>query len=191
MHKISLRPLRSSVEKNPHGVLRYFCFSVPAFLLATQVFGAETIVARIDVPNRFIPQGEVRLVDRGTEIVVQSAIKTRYPGKVFRKISKSEKINWPGNPEMEFYLSALEAAFAEYEKREKGTVLTIDFTAGPGGTRVDISFPPAAVWRSLPLSAVYVQKNQEYILADAFGKEADAVIKKLRILNPMDSSNGK
>jgi hypothetical protein len=160
-------------------------------LLAAPVFGEETILARTDVPNRFIPQGEIRLIDRSTEVVVQSAIKTRYPGKVFSKISKSEKKNWPGNPEMETYLSALEAAFAEYEKREKGTVLAIDFTAGPGGTRVDIRFPPAPVWRSLRLSAAYVQKNQEYILADAFGKKADAVIKKLRNLNPMDESNGK
>ena len=91
---------------------------------------------------------------------------------------------------METYLTALEAAFAEYEKCEKGTVLAIDFTSGPGGTRVDISFPPAPVWRSLPLSAAYVQRNQEYILADAFGKETEGVVQMLRKLNPLEISDG-
>ena len=55
-------------------------------LLAAPVFGAETILAQADVPNRFIPQGEIRLIDRSTEVVVQSAIKTRYPGKVLSRI---------------------------------------------------------------------------------------------------------
>jgi hypothetical protein len=159
---------------------------LPSLLLLALPAFCDSILARAEVPNRIIPQGEVRLVERGAEVVVQSVIETRFPGKVLSKIVKSERKNWPGNPEMETYVTALEEAFAEYGNRTMGTSLAIDFVAGPGGTRVDFSFPPAAVSRSLPLSAAYVQKNQEYILADAFGKQAGAVILTLRKLNPMD-----
>lgn len=162
-----------------------------AVLLAVSAFGEETIVASTDVPNSLIPQGEIRLLDRGEDVVVQSLIQTRFPGKVRGKIVGSERENWPGNPDAESYISALEAAFAEYATRKKGTTLAIDFVAGSNGTRVDFSFPPDAVWRSLPLSDAYVQKNQEYILADAFGSHAETTIQILRQLKAKDVADAE
>ncbi|WP_372806907.1 hypothetical protein [Pontiella sp.] len=169
-------------------MLKNLLFSL---LLALPAFTEDFVLAHSEVPNRLIPQGEVRLITRGSDAVVQSAIKTRYPGRVLSKITKSEKENWPGNAEMETYIAALETLFAEYEQREKGTVLLIDFISGPGGSRVELSIEPAPPWRTLKLSSAYVQKDQEYILADAFGRKADDVIKKLRALTPMENPHGK
>jgi len=155
-------------------------------LLAVPALGEETILARAEVPNGIIPQAEIRLIERDSEMVVQSLIQTRFPEKVRSKIVKSEQANWPGHADVAAYITALEAAFARYEKR---SMLAIDFVSGPGGTRVDFSFPPAPVWRSLPLSAAYVQRNQEHILADAFGKETEDVVHVLRKLNPLEIPN--
>ena len=169
----------------------YYCSLALMALLVFPACGGEKILARAEVPNSIIPQAEVRLIERGTEVVVQSVIETRFPGKVRKKITKSERENWLGNSEMETYIAALEEAFAEYAKQKKGTTLSIDFISGPGGTRIDFNFSSATVWRSLPLSAAYVQKNQEYILADAFGKQSPAVIQTLRNLNPMDKPHAE
>ena len=156
-------------------------------LLAIPALGEDTILARAEVPNGIMPQAEIRLIERGNEMVVQSLIQTRFPGKVRSKIVKNEQANWTGHADASTYITALEAAFARYENR---SILAIDFISGPGGTRVDFSFPPAPVWRSLPLSAAYVQRNQEYILADAFGKETEDVVQMLRKLNPLEIPNG-
>lgn len=164
------------------------CFA-NLLLIVLPVFG-DTVLARTEVPNSLIPQGEVRLVERGAETVVQSIIQTRFPGRVLAKIVKSERENWPGNAEMERYVAALEAAFSEYGTLQKDAVLAIDFVAGPGGTRVDFFFPPGTnTWRSLPLSPAYVQRNQECILADAFGKKSAEVIQTLRKLSPMEETH--
>lgn len=169
-------------------MLKYILLSL--LLIAFPSF-SDSILARIEVPNRFIPQGEVFLRDRGTEVVVQSVFQTRFPGKVLQKITENERKNWPGNAEMESYLAVLEAAFAEYDHHATGSTLVIDYVAGPGIARVDFIFPPAPVWRSLPLSAAYIQKNQEHILTEAFGKKSEAIIAQLRTLNPLVESDGK
>lgn len=162
---------------------------IAAALLAFPVFG-DSVLYRTRVPNAIIPQGEVQLVVRDRKTIVRSVIQTRFPEKVLAKIIKSEKRNWPDHPEMKTYIAALKKAFDEYAKRDRETALIIDFIAGPDGAQVDINLPSATIWCSLPLSEKYVQKNQEYILADAFGKESDAVIAALRKLNQTKDSDG-
>ena len=165
-------------------MLKYLLLSL---MLAGTAFGEDAVLAAAKMPNRIIPQAEIRLIKRGEDVAVESIIQTRFPGKVHSKIVKSEQTNWPGHSDAAAYLAALEEAFMKYKK---DTVLTICFIAGPGGTRVDFRFPPAPAWRSLPLSAAYVQKNQEYILADAFEYNAADIIQTLRKLNPLESLNG-
>ncbi len=175
---------------------------------ALQGFAGEmptaVILARTDVPNSIVPQAEVRLVRRGGEMIVQSVILPRFPGKVRNKITTAEQKNWPGNVDAAAYVAALEEAFAEYAEAHdsKTTALIIDFVSSAESTRVDFHFAtavrdksgitiqPSAVWRSLDLSDYYVTKNQEYILIDAFGKQADTLIKILRTSTPAEASNG-
>lgn len=177
-------------------------------LLAFRGFAEEAqtavILARADVPNSIIPQAEVRLVRHGEEMVVQSAILPRFSNKVRNKIVSSEQMNWPGNANAEAYVAALEEAFLEYSKAHdsKTTALIIDFVSSAKTARVDfifaaasrgrqgITIQPAPVWRSLDLSDDYIMKNQEYILKDAFGRQADALIKILRTSSSEEASNG-
>jgi hypothetical protein len=176
-------------------------------LLSAQGFTEEAetafILARTDVPNSIIPQAEVRLVRRGEEMIVQSVLLPRFPNKVRNKISSSEKENWPGNTDADAYMAALEDAFLEYSNvhDSKTTALIIDFVSSANSTRVDFTFAaaargkqgitiqPAPVWRSLDLSDGYIMKNQEYILMDAFGKQADALIKTLRTSSSEEASD--
>jgi hypothetical protein len=148
-----------------------------------------------------IPQAEVRLVRRGEEMVVQSAILPRFPNKVRKKILASEQQNWPGSPDAHAYVAALEDAFETYAKEHdrKTTALVIDFVSSADRSRVDFLFAAAVrnqegitiqtapVWRSLDLSDDYIRKNQENILVDAFGKNADALIKTLRNTTSRDT----
>ena len=95
-------------------------------------------------------------------------------------------------------METLTEAFAEYERRkaagEQPLALVIDFVAGGTAARVDFRFasvdrkahgldiesPP--LWRTLALTDAYVRRNQELILADAFGGEADRAVAALRRL---------
>ena len=156
----------------------------------------DVIVARAFVPNAMLPQGEVRLLRRGRETIVQSVLHTRFGNRVKHRISGNERRNWGEHPDALAYMSALDGAFAEYEKNKdtsaRDVALSIDFVDHVDASRVDFSFPPvsrdkhgfhieaAPVWRSLDLSADYVRKNQEYILADTFNKDADELIEHLR-----------
>lgn len=159
------------------------------FLAATTTHAGDTILAQAKVPNALMAQAEVFLIERGSEILVLTRIDTLFPNKVRNKIAKTERKNWGKNSDMEAYLVALNAAFAEYEKQKREKPLLIEFIAITNGYRADFRFSPDTVWRSVPLSASYLQKNQEYILRKAFGKKADGLIQKLRTLNPLEKEN--
>lgn len=179
-------------------------------LLVTRGFAAtgtpeNVVLARADMPNRFIPQAEIRLVKRGEEMVVQSAILPRFPDKVLKKITSSEQKNWPCNSDSATYIDALDAAFTEYlgEYNLKTTALVIDFVSNTESNRVDFFFAPAErdetgivlqtapIWKSLILSDDYIKKNQQYILADAFGKEAATLLGTLRNSASTENENGR
>ena len=161
---------------------------LPALLLTLPLCG-DSVLYRAKVPNTLFPQGEVQLVARGEEAVVRSVIRTRFPEKVLTKIVRSEQTNWPDHAETKIYIAALQELFACYAEHGTDEALTIDFTAGPGGTRVDLFYPAATLWRSLPLSRDYVCRNQEYIIADSFGKQAENVIAALEKLNPRNTGH--
>lgn len=183
------------MSKRLHSLL---ATAIWAGLMTLSVFAEQqptpVILARTDVPNSFIPQAEVRLVRRGEEMVVQSVILPRFPGRVLKKIATNEQENWPNDPNAQTYLATLERAFGIYrdEHDMKTTALVIDFVAGEESTRIDFYFAPACrkedgitmkpdtIWKSLRLSEAYIQKNQEYILIDAFGDEASEHIKTLQ-----------
>jgi hypothetical protein len=170
-------------------MIQYFLAIVA---LATSVYaGSDTILAHAKLPNALMTQAEIFVIQRGSEAVVKTRIDTRFSKKVHRKIAKTEQKNWGENLDVKAYLKALDAAFAEYEKQGRKQPLLIEWVAVSNGYRVDFRFSTTTVWRTLPLSAAYVQKNQEYIIQKAFGKKANQLIQKLRTLNPIEKKNEK
>jgi len=156
------------------------------------------ILARVYVPNRVIPQGEVRLVRRGCTAVVQTVLKTRFGERVMNRIIHTEMRDWGDHRDATSYLDALEDAFAEYEKRRlaegKQMALVIDFVDSPVSAQVEFSFSrvshekhgfdiqPSAAWRSLAVSRDYLRKDQEYILTDSFKEGAAETLEYLHRL---------
>ena len=153
------------------------------------------VLARASVPNAALKQGEVRLVQRDGDTIVQTVLHTRFPNLVKKRIAGNEQKNWADNPDAASYLAALDDALEQYALRKRATeepvALVIDFVDGLNSDRVDFSFGPvgqdddgyavrqAVLWRSLSMSMDYVRRNQEYILADTFRKEAADVLEKL------------
>ena len=170
-------------------MIRYF---IALFILVASAHaGSDTILAHAKLPNALITQAEVFVIQRGSEAIVKTRIDTRFSKKVHKKIAKTEQKNWGENPDMKAYLKALDAAFIEYEKQKRKHPLVIEMVAVSNGYRVDFRFSDTAVWRTLPVSAAYVQKNQEHILKKAFGKKAEQLIQQLRILNPTEKKDEK
>ena len=146
------------------------------------------ILARAYVPNGLFPQGEVRLIQRGSETIVQSVLQTRFVKRVRDHIAKNEQNNWRQHPDAAAYLRSLDEAFLEYQNRKESgkneVALAIEFIDAPNAARVDFSFPmmsqdkhgfhvqPTKIWKSLKLSSDYIRKDQEHILVDAFKKRA-------------------
>jgi hypothetical protein len=157
---------------------------------------ATQIMARAYVPNRTIPQGEVRLVQRDGAAVVQSVLHTRFGKLAKKRITDKELKNWGDHRDATSYISAVEDAFNEYEKCRSAEgnqmALVIDFVDGPVSARVEFSFVhvsrekhgfdirPSTIWRSLPVTRDYLRKDQEYILADAFQEDSDEPLDCLR-----------
>jgi len=164
-------------------MIKYF---LAFFICAATVYADDILLARAKVPNTLMKQAEISLIERGNEVIVQIQIDTLFPKKIHKKTIKTERENWGENSDMEAYLVGLDAAFAEYEKQKKTKPLLIEFVAVANGYRADFRFSPDTIWHSVPLSANYVQKNQEHILRKAFGKKANGFIQKLRTLNPLE-----
>lgn len=150
----------------------------------------ERILARAYVPSPERRVGEVRLIERGESVVVQTILYTRVLKRVVGEIRAKEEANWPadrpGHADMRRYVEALEAArdaigksVARLDRRaDREQRLLIEFVAGPrcavtlgipevarenGEIRV-VSLQPLA---SLDLSAEYVRRNMLLILDDS------------------------
>ena len=55
----------------------------------------DTIVRRATVPATGSPQGEVRLIERGRGVVVQTLLESRVILRVAREIALKEERGWP------------------------------------------------------------------------------------------------
>jgi hypothetical protein len=147
--------------------------------------GQDVVVDRAFVPSQTRPQGEVRLVRRGGQVVVQTILYTRVLKRVLSNIAGKERRNWPagaeGHADAERYLAALEehrkAAAAASDRRTtmiiefvdtgESTIVTlggVDLEEGGETIRVVRRRTPVV----LKPSATYVRRNMRFIVADAF-----------------------
>jgi len=151
---------------------------------------ADRVVKRTDVPDATRKVGEVRLVQRGDAIVVQTLLATKVMSRVLAEIRKKETGNWPadhpGHEDMERYLAAID---------EKAEALRGARDAGDGDRRVRLAIELVAtkdaeglvlatfagdesggflaptdrrVLETVALGRPYVVRNMRLILSDAF-----------------------
>jgi hypothetical protein len=151
---------------------------------------ADRVVKRTDVPDATRKVGEVRLVQRGDAIVVQTLLATKVIARVLAEIRKKETANWPadrpGHDDMERYLSAID---------ESAETLRGERDAGDGDRRVRLAIELVAtkdaqglvlatfaggetggflaptdrrVLETVALGRPYVVRNMRLILADSF-----------------------
>jgi hypothetical protein len=167
---------------------------------------ADRVVKRTDVPDATRKVGEVRLVQRGDAIVVQTLLATKVMSRVLAEIRKKETGNWPadrpGHEDMERYLAAID---------EKAEALRGARDAGDGDRRVRLAIELVAtkdaeglvlatfagdersgflaptdrrVLETVALGRSYVVRNMRLILSDAFHvPEAD--VDQLAPLGPI------
>lgn len=160
----------------------------------------DTVLERAPVPSRVLRQGEVRLVQRGSNIVVQTILFTRYLPRVSRAIMQKEVRNWPpGDADAAHFRDALAQAVQAVLRDAAGegrVALGFDFVCGPNAAEVTFYRPDVvptgegldvkgtAPMASIEVSPEYVRGNQELILQDNFGADAERVIRELRRLRP-------
>lgn len=156
---------------------------------------AETVLARTGIPSEERKVGEVRLLRRGSQTVVQTLLVSRVLPRVVAEIRDKEIANWPeSDPDhgaMTAYVAGLEASAArlrselpEVDARSAGSSdrklrLAIEFTASEDTAGVAIAafdstdaspFDVLAkrVLSEPSVSRRYVLRNMRLIVADAF-----------------------
>lgn len=155
---------------------------------------SDRIVRHEAVPDPVRKVGEVRLVQRGDAVVVQTVLVTKALARVVAEIRKKEERNWPegadGRADMLRYVAALDAARGELGARREATDdddrrqrLLIEFAASPDAVAMELAtfadgdvdgpqLPGRTSLARLDLSRAYVVRNMRLIVADAFDLDA-------------------
>ncbi len=159
------------------------------------------------VPDPQRKVGEVRLLARGSAVVVQTLLSTKLLERVTGEIRKKEEDNWPaGDPSREAYLAALDRTRAAVEKRDVGAAwkdrrrrLFIEFAADETSAAVFLgtfrytdersSTIEREVLETLELPRSYVLRNMRLILADSF-KVAESEVDGIGPLGPASAPTG-
>lgn len=171
--------------------------------LATSVEGGDEILRRVLVPSPARPQGEVRIVRRDGDAVVQVVLWSRLLRRVGAEIRAKEERNWPdpASPEGEAarrYVAELENAIAgtiaAAPPRAPGAAAKGLAPSGKLGLVIELSSDAATFLaadvaagaeglvprnarelRRLPLPTSYAERNLRLVVADSFDlSEEDA-----------------
>lgn len=154
--------------------------------------GSRDVVVRAGfVPSEEQPVGDVRLVRRGSAVVMQTVLYTKFLKRVVAEIRKKEMTAWPpgrpGHDDARKYVDALQSAQAGIQERFRGREdrgdrsqrMLIEFILSGDASIVAIA-EPALVEKGgrmrvasrrqiavLPLSRAYVRGNIYEIAWDA------------------------
>jgi hypothetical protein len=151
---------------------------------------------RTFIPNSFLRQGEVRVLETPEAVTLQTILYTRFPGRVIAAIVGKEEASWPPGSacrtDSQAYGRVLKAVpeSIERERRAHGNRdgayrWMIEFTAAPATARVEFAEirtqgprDQLAVTRTRPLptpevSEAYIRQNMAFILLDMFGSQPE------------------
>ncbi len=164
---------------------------------AAPLCAAPTLTAW--VPNRWLPQGEMRLYAHETEPRIEIVLHTRYLDRVLKAIEEKERENWGAHPEADRYVKELRAARAGRPLTRSGGKenLIIEFIGGP---EHEIRFltaevesasgsPGLRVLNPIRISAYqpeasYLLRNMALILVDRLDVSLEDAENKLRGIQP-------
>ena len=156
----------------------------------------ETLIQR-PIPNRFIKQGEIRVLKQDDAVIVQTILHTKYLDRIVEEIDKKEKEYWGDEHEASrSYVSRLQEAVAEAHalaarNGEEKRRLAINFIEDAKGTRTVFSMPKIVEsegryapvigepWQVLPCPRDYIRGNQDEIIDDAFGRKGRKIQKQV------------
>lgn len=159
-------------------------FVVICFNLVFVHAGLAELIAAAPLPNRWMPQGEMRLQTTTNEARIEVVLHTRFLDRVLRAITDKEKANWGAdNSDAQRYVTALADARAQLKTRHQTGPyenLVIEFVAATTGTVVRLSSanvtsanetPRLRIEGVAPLTSFapspeYVRRNMALILAD-------------------------
>jgi len=140
-------------------------------LLAAGTQAAEPVLSA-PLPNRWIPQGELRLFATADETRIEVALHTRFLDRVLKAITEKETANWGAHPDARRYLAALTAAREQLRaqsNRPSHETLLIEFIDARTGGVVRLSstqLPDAAPLDAFAPDPDYLRRNMALILAD-------------------------
>lgn len=149
------------------------------------------------VPNRWLPQGEVRFLPGDGEARIEVVLHTRHLDRVLRAIADKERANWgDDHPDARRYLQFLDEAKAALRARagEAGReTLILAFSLDGGGGRISgrtgtveqrDGTPALEVGESAELtgytpSPAYLARNAMLILEDSLGMSREEALNAL------------
>jgi hypothetical protein len=152
----------------------------------------DRIARRVAVPADGRRQGEVRIVQRDQEVVVQTVLHSKVLRRVAGEIAKKEARGWRDtSADSELFVAALRKIVNDIRKESRPEAgedaqryrnLRIDFFVSDGRGRVVLSGAEVeddgttlrlvalrSPVESLELSTDYVRRNMSLIVADSFG----------------------
>jgi hypothetical protein len=179
-----------------------FAIVLAILLEASASAAADQIVRRVPVPSPARPQGEVRLLRRDGEAVVQVVLWSRLLRRVGAEIRAKEERNWPdatspAGAAARRYVAALEGAIektiaeaapragraAAKPPRKLGLVIelagraeasrAVFLAAEIASDEVGLVIRRTRERRRLSLPASYLERNLRLVVADAFGISED------------------
>mgnify|MGYP005859514091 CR=1 FL=1 len=146
------------------------------------------------VPNRWLPQGELRLYNEAAGPRIEIVLHTRFLDRVIRTIEQKERANWGNHPEAGRYLAALaqarrDPALMRTDTRENFVIefigsaegqvrfLTAAVATGSGTPGLRLEKPaPLASYTPDP---TYLRENMARILMDQLGLSREEAAKRL------------
>lgn len=159
---------------------------------------AEPVVTA-PIPNRWMPQGEMRLFNGAGEARIEVLLHTRFLDRVLRAIAEKETENWGEHPDAQRYLAALSAARTSELVRTRGAAretLLIEFVDArtSGAVRVSAATvtdasPHMRVEGARVLAAFdpdpgYLRRNMALILTDQLGLTPEEAVERLQPPRP-------
>lgn len=172
-----------------------------AFLsLSGLAFGELRATALL--PNRWMPQGEMRLMAEPDETRVEVVLHTRFLDRVLRAIAEKETENWgTHNADAQRYLAALadarqrvksvphegahESLLIEFVEASTGGVVRLSaarVTATDGQPRFRVESP--TLLTAFAPTPEYLRRNMAMILADRLDISVEAAEQRLRRATP-------